>query len=115
MMHEDRRTHGQKALVWKSGDSNTVLAWRGEVLQHEDEPDDLFDWYNQTPDADGLWVWEGWAYITEGLPEYPHEREMLIGGAFRRLTVAELLCVQTGDNVLMVRPLPVITSEGASS
>ena len=96
-MCEDRKAHGQTALVWHAEQTTRVLLWRGSVIQFEDEIDELFEWCNQSAPSDGLWIWEGWAYITEGSYEEPHDREMVIGGEFRRLTVEEMSRVASGE------------------
>lgn len=100
-----REAQGQAALIWSDGSEGvTVLAWRGSVLQFEDDPASLFEWNDQTAPGKGLWVWEGWARITEGALDNPRDREMIIGGDFRRLNEAELGKLTAGEDVLRKVP-----------
>jgi hypothetical protein len=93
------RTYGQKALVWSVAAKVRVLVLHGAVLSLEEEPTDLFDWLAEVPPGDGLWIWEGWARLTNGGPEYPNDGDMEIGGEFRRLNADELVLLGSGSSV----------------
>jgi hypothetical protein len=99
-----RRTYGQKALVWSVAAKIRVLALHGAVLSLEEEPTGLFDWLAETPPSDGLWIWEGWARLTNGGPEYPDDGGMEIDGEFRRLNADELRLLGLGLDVFGADP-----------
>ena len=94
-----RRTYGQSALAWSANGRAHFLTTHGCVITLESEPEDLFDWHKQKPPGDGIWIWEGWARIVDGGPEYPQEAEMQIGGEFRRLNEGELARLGAGLSV----------------
>jgi hypothetical protein len=96
------RTYGQKALVWSVATKVKILAMHGDVIELEEEPDGLFDWLAEVPPGDGLWIWEGWARVTKGGPEYPDDGDMAIGGEFRRLGLVELTRLGAGASVFEV-------------
>jgi hypothetical protein len=98
------RTHGQKALAWSVAAKIKILAIHGDVLSIEEEPDGLFDWLAEIPPGDGLWIWEGWARLTHGGPEYPDDGGMEIGGEFRRLNADESRLLGLGLDVFGAGP-----------
>jgi hypothetical protein len=98
------RTHGQKALVWSVAAKVRVLVLHGAVLSLEEEPTNLFDWLAETPPGDGLWIWEGWARLTHGGPEYPDDGDMEIGGEFRHLNADDLRLLGLGLDVFGASP-----------